>query len=216
MKKLRFVSLFVVLLVSLVFTSSISAKDTSGLTGYWNGNTYKNDRLGFSFSIPKDWLILNQDQILTIAGVGNSVVADGLNTDADQLYASISETDTYLLYVMKSDGGAAYFIDLFDRNAGKVPNMTAQEYLQQTSAVLHASLGSIYDEIETEITNETDTISRLEIYLYVDDELVTCQLFIATEIDQYIVAEAYSINDVNKDAVWEDIKAIDSSFQHIN
>lgn len=32
MKKLRFVSLFVVLLVSLVFTSSISAKDTSGLT----------------------------------------------------------------------------------------------------------------------------------------------------------------------------------------
>ncbi len=206
MKKLRFVSLFVVLLVSLVFTSSISAKDTSGLTGSWNGNTYKNDRFGFSVSIPKDWLVLTQDQILTIAGVGTSVLSDGLNTDADSLYASISETDTYLFYVMKSNNEGAYFIDLYDREAGKVPNMTVQEYLQQTSAVLHASLGSSY-RIETEIEDEV-----LRVYMYDGYEMIACEIFFVQEVDQYIFSEVYVINDVNSDAVWADFDAITESF----
>ena len=207
MKKLRFVSLFVVLLVSLVFTSAISAKDTSAIAGYWNGNTYKNDRFGFSVSIPNDWLILNQDQILTIAGVGNSVLTDTLNTDADQLYASISETDTYLFYAIKSNYGGAYFIDLYDREAGKVPNMTVQEYIQQTSAMLHASLGSLY-EIETEIEDDVLTVC-----MYDGNKMFSCQLFFVQEVDQYIFTEVYVINDVNNDAVLDDFDAITESFE---
>ena len=96
---------------------------------------------------------------------------------------------------------------MYDREAGKVPNMTVQEYIQQTSAMLHASLGSLY-EIETEIEDDV-----LTVYMYDGNKMFSCQLFFVQEVDQYIFTEVYVINDVNNDAVWDDFDAITESFE---
>ena len=159
--------------------------------GRWEGQTYVNDWANFTFTIPDDWVVLSAEQIAQIVGAGSDLVASDLDTDKSQLSAKIGKTDTYAFYVMSPDGSSYIFLDLFDREAAGLPDITPEEFRQQTENSL-SSLTTISSFTET--TGDGSkfldfTGSEMLIALSKPDtgELLAHQWYFVGEKDRYLL-----------------------------
>lgn len=119
-------------------------------TGFWEENIYRNPWADIAFVLPDGWNALTTEQILTLLGAGADIISGELNTDKESLSASISETDLYAFYTMKATGDAFFFLDIYDREAGGVPDMTPEEYLSQLTAIYENLTGYTVTAGETE------------------------------------------------------------------
>ncbi len=162
--------------------------------GSWDGNTYRNDWLEVTFALPDDWMVLNGDQILQVLGAGSEVISNDLGLDGDSLSAQISETDYYAYYTLKVDGGAYFFLDIFDKAAAGVPNMTTDEYLQQSAALFNA-MSSIDVEIGDPEEAALGGKAGKGVMITMSANDVTSQLlYLAIDMEDYIAVYCFSAN----------------------
>lgn len=106
--------------------------------GSWEGSAYTNEWAGLQFTLPDGWAILTAEQIAGVIGAGVEAISDGFGgeLDPEATSASISETDTYAFYVMHAGADATFFLDILDRQAAGLPDLTPEEYLRQCIALL--------------------------------------------------------------------------------
>ena len=115
----------------------------------WDGDTCNNFWNHVMFTVPDGWYRLTEDQIAQITGAGTDAVAGDLSMDKDKITAQQSAACNDF-YISNAAGTATFYSEIIDPAALGVPNMTPEEYLEQTKAVL---------ESMTSITAECDEIA---------------------------------------------------------
>lgn len=170
--------------------------DVSPDVGSWDGNVYTNQWLNLTFTLPEGWYAATAEEIAQILDLGSNIVASDLAQDQEGLSARISETDTYAFYIYKEDGAAVAFLDLFDCQAAGVPELTAEEYLQQMKAVFEY-MESVKAEIEDlgdmSLGGLSGTAMAIRMELP-DYGASGKQTYFAAKKDDYIAAVCFSLN----------------------
>lgn len=164
--------------------------------GTWDGQTYSNSWTGITFTLPDTWTPLTAEQILQIVGAGSDYAADSLNMDPDALSAQTSEVDTYDFYAMRADGTAGFFCDVVNPAAAGTPSMTAEEYVQQVSAMMQVMDGltvTAEDPVETTL----GPLSGVQLNMTTvaeEVDLTTAMSYFVSEKDGYLLVYFLSAN----------------------
>ena len=179
--------------------------------GYWVEDSYFNVWADVAFTLPKGWMKLTSDQILDILGAGADVLSGELNTDKESLSASISETDLYAFYTMKANGEAFFFLDIYDKEAGGVPNMTAEEYLSQLTALFESLSACKITTGELEFNTfcgkqAVGTAIMME-STEDPDAAPSIQAYIVVEHGSYFLVYCGTVNTTDKD-VFDELTAL--------
>lgn len=70
-------------------------------SGSWDDNTYTNDFLGISITVPEDWYIASEKQLNEAVGISKESIADGDEDKEDYIDSTNSKT-AYLFLITKN------------------------------------------------------------------------------------------------------------------
>lgn len=103
----------------------------------WEGSTCSNYWNNVVFTMPDGWYQLTEDQIAQVTGAGTDAISNDLSIDKDQIVSQQSATCNDF-YISNAAGTATFYSEIIDREALGLPNLTPEQYLQQTKAVLES------------------------------------------------------------------------------
>lgn len=113
--------------------------DAEGFYGELEKNTYNNEFLGFSFSFPEEYTVLNRAEIDLYSNAGKDLVKSGVDRKTARFDEGLARTATLIALVEKapgSPGNAAMEIGVVKQNKGVTANLVllaSVKALQETS-----------------------------------------------------------------------------------
>lgn len=210
MKRALIVLLALCLLLAAGCTQMIETATKKVVSmGEMNDGTYTNDYFGLTFSVPEDWTILSQEEMLEITKEGNKLIA-GDDESKEEMLDLAKVKVLNLASAYKHELG---YLDGYNPNiacigenlslAGLVIK-TGEDYLNATKEVLEGTDLSIeFKDIVTETLGSKEfDVLQSEIDLGV---IVVTQKMYATIIDGYALFFTISYADDEQKAELEDI-----------
>jgi ABC-type glycerol-3-phosphate transport system substrate-binding protein len=191
MKKKMIIAIVVVLLVAMLAGCGGDANGAKKLVrGSWAGDTYTNEYLNLTFTMPEGWSSMSDEQLATLMGLS----ADNLAAAGVEVNKEMLELMT-IVDMQAQDPMTGNNVLVNIENIGKMAKnvVSEEDYIDLTREQLEEAYGYTFSDYTTEtVAGETYTMAKGEVTM---SGIAMSQYFYVRKVDKYMLAIIVTVVD---------------------